>query len=107
MNIKSLIFVVATLMMTVECKKKKKNTKNQAAVASITSDLSEDVSAPTGTPEITDASSDNDNTSNGSAQEDKQLAEIFKKMKTASGGMAMDLDSTFGGNRCNCVCKDL
>lgn len=42
----------------------------------------------------------------GSETEDKRLSQIFEKMKGASGGMAMNLDSTFGGGRCNCVCKD-
>lgn len=42
----------------------------------------------------------------GSANEDQRLSKIFNKMKDASAGLAINLDSTFGGGRCNCVCKD-
>ena len=37
---------------------------------------------------------------------DKILAEMYTKMKGASAGVAINLDSTFGGGRCNCICKD-
>lgn len=38
--------------------------------------------------------------------EDHQLGEIYKEMKKASAGVSMNLDGTFGGGRCNCVCKN-
>ena len=37
---------------------------------------------------------------------DEQLRSIYDQMKSASAGVAMDLDSTFGAGRCNCVCKN-
>lgn len=43
---------------------------------------------------------------NASDIEDKQLGKMYEKMKGASGGVAMNLDSSFGGGRCNCVCKN-
>ena len=46
-----------------------------------------------------DANSDSD-------VEENRLAHVFKKMSSSSSGMAINLDSTFGGGRCNCVCKD-
>lgn len=42
----------------------------------------------------------------GAQGNDKLLAEMYTKMKGASAGVAINLDSTFGGGRCNCICKD-
>ena len=41
-----------------------------------------------------------------SADQERRLSEIYDKMKNNSGNVAINLDSTFGGGRCNCVCKD-
>lgn len=41
-----------------------------------------------------------------SEDEDRRLAQVYEKMKQNSGNVAINLDSTFGGGRCNCVCKD-
>jgi hypothetical protein len=45
-------------------------------------------------------------TKSGAQGNDKLLAEMYTKMKGASAGVAINLDSTFGGGRCNCICKD-
>ena len=41
-----------------------------------------------------------------SEAEDSRLSQVFDKMKENSGNLAINLDSSFGGGRCNCVCKD-
>lgn len=35
-----------------------------------------------------------------------QLSDVYQKMAGATNGIAMNLDSSFGGGRCNCVCED-
>lgn len=37
---------------------------------------------------------------------EKQLSEVYNKMGGVTDGMLMNLDSSFGGGRCNCVCED-
>lgn len=41
-----------------------------------------------------------------SEAEDARLSQVFDKMKQNSANLAINLDSSFGGGRCNCVCKD-
>jgi hypothetical protein len=41
-----------------------------------------------------------------SEAEDQRLSQVFDKMKKNSANLAINLDSSFGGGRCNCVCKD-
>lgn len=37
---------------------------------------------------------------------DQQLGDVYQKMGGVTDGMMMNLDSSFGGGRCNCVCED-
>lgn len=46
------------------------------------------------------------NDGSDSEVEEKRLENVFKKMSKSNNGMAINLDSTFGGGRCNCVCKE-
>lgn len=40
-------------------------------------------------------------------KQDAALAKVFQKMSNQKTGAVIDLDSSFGGSKCNCVCKDL
>ena len=42
-----------------------------------------------------------------SHEKEAQLAAIFKRMSDSKSGSVIDLDSSFGGSKCNCVCKSL
>ena len=37
---------------------------------------------------------------------ENQLSEVYDKMSGVTNGLSMNLDSSFGGGRCNCVCED-
>lgn len=39
--------------------------------------------------------------------QDKNLEKIFDKLSSVNPGVAINLDSSFGGSKCNCVCKDM
>ena len=126
MKVHQLLLLIALFaVFNIEAKKKKK--KKAAAIASATVFDSDSERRPTALGDHSqpgdhgnhgdhqnhhahcdsnESDSDSDSKSKLSPK-DAKLANIFKKMSDPSLGKVINLDSTFGGSKCNCVCKNM
>ena len=54
-----------------------------------------------------DSDDDSDVDDATAKKHDIALSQIFDKMSNSKSDQVINLDSTFGGSKCNCVCKEL
>ena len=79
----------------------KKGGKKRKAKANVISNESFSILADNSVASATAAATDS-----GTGPTENQLGDVYKKMGGVTDGMSMNLDSSFGAGRCNCVCED-
>ena len=102
----ALMIVFITISLVDAKKKKGKGKGKKVAAAAVVSNSSAHTDSATKTADHSDKDVAAAISSAASGPTEGQLSEVYQKMAGATNGIAMNLDSSFGGGRCNCVCED-